>query len=1295
MQITKRLMTTILVCDAVLLGTLVSAHQAKAATVVDSVSQESTVANQDTSETTLTASGDSSLTPKGNANQNDTSVETVGKEQPTTSAKTATGSESGASDTDKTITDMQGDENQSKNQQNTDSDANPVKSADEQNSQQKSQLNTDAQKTIQPTVALTAINSSVQSGADASFTLTVSVPGDITPTKDQQLVVQLPTNFDLDPNTDLAIADVTPTTDDVNRTVTYDFGNTLPGTSLSKQFSLTTAGQPLANNTELTLGTQLLFDKQVVAEATQSVVVVTKAELDVTNEVIGVAQYNDKGQLIMGDDGTPVIDPDMIAGTPGDFVKYQVTVTSPKVLGQAYLNPSSTIRVNLAMPGDTTQLIEVSDNITTYRQPTADGGYVPGIYLFQFKAPSYEDQTANADGLLSISFTYFIQLSPYLAPETAVTTVVQADAETVDGSTVASQQIGAQMTVAEKLSDLNLGEVAGAWQYNQTYAPSVSQITPDGLLQFVMRVSNGYAVTYNDKAFATYPGARESDSSGHSISDFIIEYQIDPHLNVDAMVLTMPVANHHNETPGMLTTLPKFDLYVKYQDSDNYEATGLTDYSYGAVNLDQYVDNDRGVDKLRLVFTTTPSGMSYQNGIAFQMTPKAGYYGTVTNELAVEIRGIVTGGWDDLRYDKNGATIMPDSVFIGNSDEMTFDYTGQDYNEVYWGEEVKEGNWTPEQLAERVALLKSMMEPQTAEIVKPAESAAIINENAIFTKATNGIVNEGDNQLQISISNDEVATDYLTGVTTSVVLPKGVSYTGDVTGAQVLDSNYQDTGQTLLGITWANDAITPGRANTVSLPVTVAAVSGLNQLSIGIYSNVDGDTATALNSDQLDATVPVVAGNYDFLDADRLAFGRMITYGSTLTQDATLVRLVTTTLSQIVAGKTGTATLQFSKDTADALDQLTVTGSVVPGTGLTLNGPVTLPNTWENQATVTYTTEANPATATNWQSEDAVTDFSHVTGFKIRYQKSGSYLAGGAQTIAVPVMLAETTSLGQMVGLVYTVAADNLPAVNGIQSVIDVTAPAQIKSTVGPVVSVTADDYYDYTHPITKTAVGPAISVTADQYYDHPVPDTTTTTKPGDNSNPQPGETDEPQTITPIQGKSQLDKLQQPAKQISLTGIPLHVQPLTISTSTDVQFGTAVLESGEPADGTTTGSGQQATDKTAADGTDDSTKSSTSNSQGRTDNEATTNESHNSAGVASSRTGVLGMSAATAANGRIQNGQLANGQNSVQAGTTAKPDEKGRLPQTAEKALLWAALLGLIGLMTATWSKLKKLRKNE
>ncbi|WP_162231416.1 LPXTG cell wall anchor domain-containing protein [Secundilactobacillus similis] len=493
----------------------------------------------------------------------------------------------------------------------------------------------------------------------------------------------------------------------------------------------------------------------------------------------------------------------------------------------------------------------------------------------------------------------------------------------------------------------------------------------------------------------------------------------------------------------------------------------------------------------------------------------------------------------------------------------------------------------------------------------------------------------------------------------------------------------------------ANDAITPGRANTVSLPVTVAAVSGLNQLSIGVYSKVDGDTATALNSDQLDATVPVVAGNYDFLDANRLAFGRMITYGSTLTQDATLVRLIGTTLSQIAAGQTGTANLQFSKDTADALNQLTVTGSVVSGTGLTLNGPVTLPDNWQNQATVIYTTETDPTTATNWQSAESVTDFSQVTGFKIRYQKSGSYLAGGAQTIAVPVTLAETTNLGQMVGLVYTVAADNLPAVDGIQSVIDVTAPAQIKTAVGPAVSVTADDYYDYTHPITKTAVGPAVSVTADQYYDHTVPDTTMTTNPGDNSNPQPGETDEPQTTTPVQGKSQLDKLQQPAKKISLTGIPLHLQPLTISTSTDVQFGTAVLESGEPADSSTTGNNQQATDRTTADGTDDSTKSSTSNSQGRTDNEATTNESHNSAGVASNRTGVRGMSATTV-NGRTQNSQLANGQNSVQAGTTAsKPDEKGRLPQTAEKALLWAALLGLIGLATATWYKLKKLRKNE
>jgi LPXTG-motif cell wall-anchored protein len=941
------------------------------------------------------------------------------------------------------------------------------------------------------------------------------------------------------------------------------------------------------------------------------------------------------------------------------------------------------------MPGDTTQLIEVSDNIATYRQPTADGGYVPGIYLFQFKAPSYEDQTASADGLLSISFTYFIQLSPYLVPETAVTTVVQADAETVDGSTVASQQIGAQMTVAESLTSQQTDEQDGTFRYFQTYAPATQQITPDGTLQFSARVGAGYANYHNNSANPAFTG---HDDTGDSISKYIINYKVDVHLNIDGLYLSLPVLDHGgSDNFGTLTALPKCDLYVKYQDSDAFEITDLTDYTDGVVNLNEYVNNARGVDQLKLVFTTIQSGMSYYNGISFLATPKSGYYGTVTNDLSVEVAGIVYGGYYDILYSKNGATVLPGSYNTADTEEDV----GKDYNAIFWTEYGDEYSWSDDEIADQIAMMKSMMAPQSAEIVKPAESAAIINENATFAKADNGVVNEGDNQLQISISNDEVATDYLTGVTTSVVLPKGVSYNGNVAGVQVLDSDYQGTGQTLLGITWASDAITPGRANTVNLPVTVAAVSGLNQLSIGVYSNVDGDTATALNSDQLDATVPVIAGNYDFLDADRLAFGRMITYGSTLTQDATLVRLIGTTFSQIAAGQTGTANLQFSKDTADALNQLTVTGSVVSGTGLTLNGPVTLPDNWQNQATVTYTTETDPTTAIDWQSADSVTDYSQVTGFKIRYQKSGSYLAGGAQTIAVPVTLAETTNLGQMVGLVYTVAADNLPVIDGIQSVIDVTAPVQIKTTVGPAISVTADDYYDYTHPITKTAVGPAVSVTADQYYDHTTPDPTTTTKPGDNSKPQPGATDEPQPITPVQGKSQLDKLQQPAKKISLTGIPLHLQPLTISTSTDVQFGTAVLESGEPADSSTTGNSQQVIDRTTTDGTDDSTKSSTFNSQGRTDNEATTNESHNSAGVASNRTGVRGMSATTV-NGRTQNSKLANGQNSVQAGTTAsKPDEKGWLPQTAEKALLWAALLGLIGLATATWYKLKKLRKND
>ena len=78
MQISKRLMSTILMCDAVLVGTAMVPHQAKAAAAVNQVSQESTQSSQTTSKTTLKTSQASSGTTQVDAEQADTNAEKGG-----------------------------------------------------------------------------------------------------------------------------------------------------------------------------------------------------------------------------------------------------------------------------------------------------------------------------------------------------------------------------------------------------------------------------------------------------------------------------------------------------------------------------------------------------------------------------------------------------------------------------------------------------------------------------------------------------------------------------------------------------------------------------------------------------------------------------------------------------------------------------------------------------------------------------------------------------------------------------------------------------------------------------------------------------------------------------------------------------------------------------------------------------------------------------------------------------------------------------------------------------------------
>ncbi|KRK39102.1 KxYKxGKxW signal peptide domain-containing protein [Loigolactobacillus bifermentans] len=50
----------------------------------------------------------------------------------------------------------------------------------------------------------------------------------------------------------------------------------------------------------------------------------------------------------------------------------------------------------------------------------------------------------------------------------------------------------------------------------------------------------------------------------------------------------------------------------------------------------------------------------------------------------------------------------------------------------------------------------------------------------------------------------------------------------------------------------------------------------------------------------------------------------------------------------------------------------------------------------------------------------------------------------------------------------------------------------QVKTQTGDALSVTADDYYDYSHPQIKTQTGDALSVTANDYYDYSHPQTKT-----------------------------------------------------------------------------------------------------------------------------------------------------------------------------------------------------------
>lgn len=1120
---TTGLVKRLLISSAVLSGLfLVGTSQASANTT-----DEGTTATNSTATTTASnkLTGSTTLKSATPTPSTDTVVDEVTSSESTTTPATDTDTTTPTDDTTVPVADATSDPAvTAESPSSIDTDETPAPTTDTTTSEPQSSTKTEASSSAvnseqtQPTAAtpvvsyktarnaavsasvvtadlqLTPEADTIQSGEAATFDLKLAISGIDKTTNPQHVVVDLPDNFQLADGTDLTIDGVTPTLNEAGTQLVYDFATPTAGLSISKKYVFDTANQPITNGTTISMAASYFDDTtQLATSGEQTVTVTTEANYGVATKFVGVLAKNDDGTVAADADGNVNIDTTKLTGVAGDYLAYQIGISAPKkILGQAYFQPDSIITLNYQLPKGLTfwNAINYSDSDAAYSVGTnPDTG--ESVITFEIKAPSIADQLAADDNLFSGYFIVGAQIDSDVAPMTSLTTAAQLAATTLEGQQVMSAVATSKLTTTASLpsfNNLNDGSIYAQYNwgpadgngYNISIDRLDPQVGPDADLAFLMQ-------TGPDLFWGI---GLPNETGTPDITKYIATYNVDAHLDVNQMNI-YGLGAWYNGNLYNLTQAPTLNLYVRYQDETNFEKTPVLanvsldqDMSW---DMNQIIDNTRGVAQLKFDYSDIPARLV--TNVRFNMSPKAGYYGQVSNDFTVEIAGDTALDhygpvWLDVLFSKDGAFVQ------GNSDGTPSDRDGQEVHMLdVFGSPALAGS--ADDLRNNY---NQYMTPQTAEIVKPAENTPrVLNETLTFADQSNGKVTAGNNTIQVMVENNKASLQSFSDLKSVLVLPAGVTYTGDDTG---ITATPQADGSTQLTINWTRTSLSPNEQNKLNVAVNIDAGLNLDSITPTLYSTVaETDTVAPGTIDPAtDSDVQKVADDTDIDQTATTADAFKLQQTLALATNAHQIHVAATATSgndtgelvKVQAGKDASFGLSLTPASDGALQNVTIIGTLPslndtavlnPDTArgttasVKLTGAITLPDDWK-AATVTYALADDPTT---YVAATDVSDFGQVVGFKITYDGDG-FLSSDAQQLAIPVKVDAKATTGQVAYISYSVSANGLKTTEGLKAGLQIeTAATTPGNPTGPTTDPTGPttDPTGPTTPVTTPTTTP------------------------------------------------------------------------------------------------------------------------------------------------------------------------------------------------------------------------------
>lgn len=1039
-----------------------------------------------------------------------------------------------------------------------------------------------AASVVKADLNLTAENTEVQAGQSATFDLNLVVNGINQTMNQQRLVIDLPEQFKLSNDLDLTIDGVTPTINQDGTQLIYQFMAPTNGLSISKQFVYSTADQVVLNGAKATMSAHYFDgDTQLADSGEQTVTVTSTAQYGVTNQVIGVLAHDENGDIAVDENGNVNLDSSLITGLAGDLLVYRVGISAPKnLVGQAYFEPGSAVTLYYQVPKGLTYVDVDSSTVKPTQYLNTNGDT---ILVFELTAPSLADQLAATDNLFNAYFNIVLRIDADTVPLTKLTTLSQVEATSINGEAITSPAAAStiQTSVSSESANVltngyvnpsyNWGPSDGEGHYTSDVGRSDPVVYPDAKLMFMMQT--GSSEFYYPDADHGIPGVAVGD-----MWKYIATYNVDPHLNVEQMTVASVKSYVTFTDAGIygadvpFNKQPIADVYVRYQDEDDFEATPiLTDVTTtSSIDMTQLVDNARGVAQIRFIYKVIPQGLSQLT--MFIMSPKAGYYGQVSNDFTVEIAGF-DGQYEDVLFSKEGSIVQAMINPVDGSLDTTSARVGTDihlYDDV--DHLVPEGSDL-----DRREVFNQYMQPQTAEIVAPAEnSPRVLNESLQLLNQTNDRATTGDNVLQVMVENNQASLQSFSGLKSYVFLPTGMTYTG--TDANVTSTAVANG--TMLTINWAATALAPAQQNRLKLAVNIDPTLKVGSLTPVLYSTVtETDTVAPANLDPTSTSPVQLLPDTSDIDGNA-ATENVFVLPQTflLNSDSNEIHVAATATNQ--AGETGqlvkTAVrekaqygLSFTPTSDQGLQNVTIIGTL-PAINdvsisdptvardttatVTMTGPVVLPADWEGLATVSY---ALKSATDQYLAEAEVSNFNQVASFKITYT-GDAYLPTDTTSLVVPVKVNSQALVAQTAYMSYSVAANGLNATEGLKAGLLVGyGTGQLDDGVHVMTKVQVPEgvaikvQTPTTGVAIKTQVPVGVFVTPDKYYDNTVPptneDTSTDTPTGTpsetpTSTPETSVettppsissgTDDNQTVTPITESDgdQVNQLTEPDK---------------------------------------------------------------------------------------------------------------------------------------------------------------------